>query len=117
MMRAIAWLSMLAMVLNMLTPALAPGHAGASRVVELCSAAGIKTVSLSSEHTPIAPDEPAHKNLCPMCLAAGAAVLPSYTASLFFSALQAAAPPATRAVFPPDTQCPLPASRGPPLLT
>ena len=114
--RFIAWIAILATVLHALMPAVAQAHSGSpERLVELCSAFGIKKVALGAEQTPVAPEQDAHKSVCPVCAMACAVALPSSLAPLFFSALQAAAPPRFERTSHQSSPCLPPASRGPPL--
>lgn len=116
--RITLWLAIFAMALHALLPGLAQAHAASgSQTVELCTVFGIKKVAVSADEAPTSPTQDTHKNLCPLCALAGAAVLPSTTDQLFFSALQAAAPPAPLESHHTSGTLLLPASRGPPLVS
>ena len=114
--RSSSWLAIFAIMLHALMPIAAQAHAaGSARMVELCSVAGVKKVTVSADQLPAAPSHPLQHQHCPVCAAAGAAALPTTLQQIFFSALQAAAPPSTRSLPPTATAFLLPASRGPPL--
>jgi len=116
--RLIIWLALIAMSLHALLPGIGQVHSSpGAHVVELCTAFGIKKVSSDAPSIPASHNENAHKDHCPLCAPAGAAALPAATTTLFFHAVQAAAPPATGNVLLPSSPSLLPASRGPPFVS
>ncbi|MEY3202645.1 MAG: hypothetical protein RIR70_2195 [Pseudomonadota bacterium] len=115
--RRFAWLAIFALMLHTWLP-LAAQAQGGTGTLQVCSMAGVKQIAVPADQIPAAPGQAMqHHMQCPVCAAASTAALPSLTQTLFFSALQATAPPLQALATLPSPNPILPSPRGPPCLS